>query len=209
MTSSIVPSSFNFEGTDLEIQLDEVTGEPWFAASKIGGIMDVKWKDGAGNILNANKEKIIYLDIEENKKTIIKNEEVKKITIEDGLMNIFVDFNNDLALTIIIPKKNKRDAVKIFNEYDKTGTMLKRKSNNFLLNLILESSMVAGNPFLGIAAIIFIVAILLLTLTNILNIAFGDAGIIIVRILVFSLIAYAIISRVLVRMKRKKIAEKK
>ena len=36
--------------------------------------MDVKWKDGAGNILNANKEKIIYLDIEENKKTIIKNE---------------------------------------------------------------------------------------------------------------------------------------
>ena len=49
MTSSIVPSSFNFEGTDLEIQLDEVTGEPWFAASKIGEILGYS-KDSLRNM---------------------------------------------------------------------------------------------------------------------------------------------------------------
>lgn len=50
MTSSIVPSSFNFEGTDLDIQLDEVTGEPWFAASKIGEILGYS-KDSLRNMV--------------------------------------------------------------------------------------------------------------------------------------------------------------
>ena len=66
--------------------------------------MDIRWKDGEGNILNANEEKIIYLDADTDTKTVLRKEEVKKITIEDGLMNIFRDFENDLVLTIVIPK---------------------------------------------------------------------------------------------------------
>jgi hypothetical protein len=169
--------------------------------------MDIRWKDGEGNILNANEEKIIYLDADTDTKTVLRKEEVKKITIEDGLMNIFRDFENDLVLTIVIPKGNNKNAVKIFNKYDKTGAMLKGKSSNFLLDLILESSMVAGNPFLGLIAIIFIVAVLLLGLTRILNIIFGDFGITIARILVFGSLAYVVIGNILVRINRKRIME--
>ena len=56
MTSSIVPSSFNFEGTDLEVQLDEVTGEPWFAASKIGEILGYS-KDSLRNMVKDHVNK--------------------------------------------------------------------------------------------------------------------------------------------------------
>lgn len=170
--------------------------------------MDIRWEDGKGNILNANKEKIIYLDVDTNIKTKLTKEEVKKITIEDGLMNIFKDFENDLALTIVIPKKNKRDAVRIYNEYDKTGTILKGKSNNILLDLILESSMVVGNPFFGLTAIVFTASILFLALTRILNLIFGDTGIIIARILIFGYIAYIAMSYILLRINRKRIKEK-
>lgn len=169
--------------------------------------MDIKWKDGEGNILNANKERVIYLDADTDIKTVLRKEEIKKITIEDGLMNIFKDFENDLALTIVIPKRNKRDAVRIFNEYDKTGTMLKLKSSNFLSDLILESSMVAGNPFLGLSVIIVIVAILFLVLIKILNIAFGDFGTDIARVLIFGFLAYIVISHIMVRINRKRIME--
>ena len=170
--------------------------------------MDIRWKDEEGNILNANNKNIKYLSAKDNTKTILKKEEVKKITVEDGLMNIFKDFENDLALTIVIPKRNKKDAVKIFNEYDKTGTMLKGKSSDFLLDLILESSVILGNPFLGIAVIIFIALILFAILTYILSIIFGDAGIIIVRFLVIGYPIYLVISYILLRIKRRKIKEK-
>lgn len=171
--------------------------------------MDVRWKDGKDNILNANKEKIIYFDSETGTKTILSKDEVKKIIIEEGLMNIFKDFEHDLALTIVIPDKNKRDAVKIFNEFDKTGNMLKRKSNNFFMDLIFESSLILGNPFLGITALLFIAAIILNILTYLTLWLFGDIGLLALRIVFFGYPIYAIISYIHLRVKRKKMMEKR
>lgn len=162
--------------------------------------MDIRWKDENGNILNANKERLIYFDAETNEKIKLKKEEIKKIIIEDGLMHIFKDFENDLALSILIPKKNKRDAVKIFNEYDKTGTILKSGSGDFLLNLILESSLIMGNPFFGIIVILFAVAIFII----ILSVALGEIGVIIARVLIIGLLIYYVLSYILLRIKRKK-----
>ena len=170
--------------------------------------MDIKWKDGNGNILNANKNRIIYLDANTNIKTTIKKEEVKKITIEDGMMNIFKDFENDLELTIVIPKGSKRNAVKIFNEYDKTGTILKGKSNNFLIDLILESSVITGHPLTGIVAILFIVSIILLIATLIIYKIFGEAGMFVLRVIIFGYPIYAVMSYIYLRIKRKKIMER-
>lgn len=169
--------------------------------------MDVRWKDGAGNILNANNERIIYYESETDNKIKITKEETKKITIEDGLMNIFRDFESDLALTIIIPKKSKRDAVKIFNEYDKTGKMLKGKSSNLLLDLILESSVILGNPFLGLSLFLLIGSIIFLLLVYVLDFTFGDFGVAIVRVLSFGYIIYSVASYFLIRIKRKKLKE--
>lgn len=165
--------------------------------------MDIKWKDGKGSILNANKDKLIYLDVDTNVKTTIKREEVKKITIDDGLMNVFKDFKNNLALTIVVPKKSRRNAVKIFNEYDKTGTMLKRESSNFLLDLILESSVILGSPFLGIGVILFVILILF----SVVVLLFGEIGLILARVLIFGYPIYLIISHILLRIKRKKLKE--
>lgn len=170
--------------------------------------MDIRWKDENGNILNANNERLIYLDAETNEKIKFKKEDVKKIVIEDGLMHIFKDFENDLVLSIIIPKKNKRDAVKIFNEYDKTGTILKSGAGDFLLNFILdlifESSLTTGNPFFGIMLILFIVAIFI----AILSIALGEIGAIIARVLIIGLPIYFVLSFILLRIKRKRRMEK-
>lgn len=166
--------------------------------------MDIRWKDENGNILNANKERLIYFDAETNEKIKLKKEEIKKIIIEDGLMHIFKDFENDLVLSIIIPKKNKRDAVKIFNEYDKTGTILKSGAGDFLLNLILESSLIMGNPFFGIIVILFAVAIFII----ILSVALGEIGVIIARVLIIGLLIYYVLSYILLRIKRKRRMEK-
>lgn len=169
--------------------------------------MDIRWKDGAGNILNANNEKLKYLTCG-NEKTILKKDEIKKITIEDGLMNVFKDFHNDLAVSIVIPKGHKRDAVKIFNQYDKTGTILKRNSGNFFVDLILDSSIVTFNPFTGIAvilaAIIFLFAILITLPVSI----FGDEiGLLMSRVSIIGAIGYIITSYALLRFKRKKLKE--
>lgn len=170
--------------------------------------MDIKWKDGNGNILNVNESRLIYLDVITNVKTIIKREEVKKITIEDGLINIFTDFENDLALTIVIPKRNERNAVKIFNEYDKTGKMLKRKSGNFFIYLILESSVITYNPFTGI---LFILGIVIISLGLIIKLPIfilgEDLGLLISRVLVIGLIVYTITSYILLKIKRRKLKE--
>lgn len=165
--------------------------------------MDIRWKDGEGNILNANKNRIIYLESSVNTKTIIKNEEVKKITIEDGLMNIFRDFENDLIITIVIPKKNTRNAVKIFNEYDKTGIMLKRKSGNIMLDLILESSVITGNPLTGILAFLFIALVVFSLLLKLLGIVFGEYGHMVARFLIAGSLIYVLISYIALRIKRK------
>lgn len=174
---------------------------------KGGGLMDVRWKDENGSILNVNSEKFKYLDARENSKTILKKEEIKKITIEDGLMNIFKDFENDLVLTIIIPKGSNRDAVKIFNEYDKTGIILKGKSGDFLLDLLLESSIATGNPFLGITAILFIFVILLSLFIRFATILFGNIGLNIVRVIFFGYPLYILLSYIFLRIKRKKLKE--
>ena len=108
------------------------------------GYCGYQWKDGEGNILNADSKCIKYLEAKDNVKTVLQKEEVKKITIEDGMMNVFRDFEDDLAVTIVIPKGQNRAAVRIYNEYDKTGKMLKRKSGSFLLDLYLESSIATG-----------------------------------------------------------------
>lgn len=163
--------------------------------------MDVKWKDGEGNILNANNERIIYYGVETDSKTKLTKEEVKKITIEDGLMNIFKDFENDLVLTIVIPKKSKRNAVRIFNEYDKTGEVIKGKSNNFLLNLILESSI--SNPIFGLSGIAFA----LLVLVRFIQVAISEVVVDVIKIIVIGYIAYSIILYVLTKIKRKKLKE--
>lgn len=169
--------------------------------------MDIKWKDGEGNFLNADNEKIKYLT-SDNIKTVIKKEEVKKITIEDGLMNFFIDFDNDLELTIVIPKGSKRDAVKIFNEYDKTGRLLKRNSGNFLVDLILDSSVVTFNPFTGILVIFTAIVCLFAILVTLPMGIFGeDLGILISRILIIGAIAYTIISHIWLRVKRKGLKE--
>lgn len=162
--------------------------------------MDVKWKDGEGNILNADDMKIKYLSAN-GEKYIISKDKIKKITIEDGLLNIFKDFDNDLELTVVIPKKNKRDAVKIFNEYDKTGKMLKRKTGNFLIDLILESSV--SNPIYGLSGIILV----LLILIRFVEAVFGEIALSVIRIAIISYVAYLIISYIFLRVKRKKLKE--
>ena len=169
--------------------------------------MDVRWKDSNGNILNVNKERLIYFEADEDIKTVLKREEVKKIAIEDGMMHIFRDFENELVITIVIPKKNKRSAVKIFNEYDRTGKTLKGKSNNFLLDLILESSVIIGNPLAGIIAIGFIILIPLNLLMYFIRDIFGNPGLEIVRVIVIGYLVYSVISYIFLRIKRKKLKE--
>lgn len=168
--------------------------------------MDIKWRDGEGNILNANKERVIYLDVDTDMKTTLRKEEIRKITIDDGLMNIFKDFDNDLALTIVIPKKNKRNAVKIFNEYDKTGRILKGKSNNFLIDLILESSVITGNPLTGLGAILFIFIVGFGIFTWFATL-FGDVGLIVARIIIVGIPIYSIATYILLKIKRKNLKE--
>ena len=174
--------------------------------------MDIKWKDGNGNILNANKERIIYLDAQLDLKTVVRKEEVKKITMEDGMMNLFRDFENDLIMTIVIPKKQKRSGAKIFNEYDKTGTILKRQSRDlladFLLDLIFESTITSFNPLLGIAVIVSIALIILFVITAILVSVFGDIGFTMAKFMVAGYPLYALISYILMRIKRKRIKER-
>lgn len=170
--------------------------------------MDIKWKDGNGNILNANKERIIYLDAETNIKTTLRKEDIKKITIEDGLLNIFKDLENDLVLTIVIPKKNKRSAVKIFNEYDRTGKIIKGKSNNFLLDLILESSVVTGNPFTGVLVMLVTIIFLFALIVTLPMYIFGeDLGLLVSRILIIGAVVYTILSYIILRIKRKRLKE--
>lgn len=169
--------------------------------------MDIKWKDGEGNILNANSEKIIYLNAKDNKKITIQKDKIKKITIEDRLMNVFKDFQNELIISIVIPKKNKRDAVKIFNEFDKTGEMLKGKSSHFLLNLILDSSFILGNPFIGIGATIFIGTILFLFITDIMGPIVQEVFLTLVRAILFGYPAYLLLSYIRTKIKRKRIKE--
>lgn len=173
--------------------------------------MDIKWKDGNGNILNANKERIIYLDAESDLKTVVRKEEIKKITMEDGMMNLFRDFENDLIMTIVIPKRQKRNGAKIFNEYDKTGAILKRQSNDlladFLLDLIFESTITSFSPLLGIAVIVFTALIVLLVITAILVNVFGDIGFTMVKVMVVGYPLYALMSYILMRIKRNRIKE--
>lgn len=173
--------------------------------------MDVKWKDGEGNILNANNERIIYYGVETDSKTKLTKEEVKKITIEDGLMNIFKDFENELALTIVIPKKSKRNAVRIFNEYDKTGEMYKKGTGNILLdvflNVFVEFSLNMINPI----SVLFTVPLILLLVFGVIRIAMesilGSVGTYIAYIALFGYPVYMIVRYVLLRIKRKKIKE--
>jgi len=171
---------------------------------KGGVFVNIMWKDENGNIINANNERLIYFDAGTNEKIKLKKEEIKKIVIEDGLMHIFKDFENDLVLSIVIPKRNKRDAVKIFNEYDKTGTILKNGAGDFLLNFILESSLIMGNPFFGIIVILFAIAIFII----ILSVALGEIGAIIARVLIIGLPIYFVLSFILLRIKRKRRMEK-
>ena len=170
--------------------------------------MNIMWKDENGNIINANNERLIYFDAGTNEKIKLKKEEIKKIVIEDGLMHIFKDFENDLVLSIVIPKRNKRDAVKIFNEYDKTGTILKNGAGDFLLNFILdlifESSLTTGNPLFGITLILITVAVFII----ILSVVFGEIGAIIARVLIIGIPVYLILSFVILRIKRNRRMEK-
>lgn len=169
--------------------------------------MDIKWIDGEGNVLNADNEKIKYLT-SDNIKTVIKKEEVKKITIEDGMMNVFKDFENDLELTVVIPKGNKRNAKKIFNEYDRTGRLLKRNSGNFFVDLILDSSVVTFNPFTGILVIFTAIICLFTILVSVPIFILGeDLGLLVSRILIIGAIVYTIISYIWLRIKRKSLKE--
>lgn len=170
--------------------------------------MDIRWKDLAGNIINADSKSIKYYDAKDDVKTVLNKEEVMKIIMEDGLMHFFRDFeDNDLALTIVIPRKQNRAAVKIFNAYDKTGKMLKRKTGNFFLDLILESCVILYNPILGIVAILCIASLLLLGLIMLIDEVFGDFGIAVVRILIIGYLAYIFLSYIYVRINRKIIAK--
>lgn len=173
--------------------------------------MNIAWKDGEGNILNANREKIIYMDVSKDKKTIIKKEEIKKITIDDGLMNIFKDFKNDLVLTIVIPKGSKKDAVKIFNEYDKTGDMYNKGTGNILtdvfLNVFLDLSLSLINPI----AVMLAVPLILLIMFNITKLIaenlFGNIGTYIAYITLLGYPTYLIIQYIHLRIKRKNLKE--
>lgn len=173
--------------------------------------MDIKWKDGKGNILNANKERIIYLDAETNIKTTLRKEDIKKITIEDGLLNIFKDFKNDLVLTIVIPKKNKRNAVKIFNEYDKTGRMYKKGTGNILLDIFLDAfvdfSLALINPIAAFLTIPLVLLLIFGIAKIIMESLFGDIGTYIAYIILFGYPIYIIARYILLKIKRKKLKE--
>lgn len=174
---------------------------------KGGIIVDIKWKDLEGNILNANNDRLIYFESKKDVKTTIRKKEVKKITIEDGIMHIFKDYDNDLVLSIVIPKKKKKDANRIFNYYDKTGNMLKGNTGNFLVDLILESSLATGHPLTGVVTIFFLFAFALLVLVSLLDRVLGELGIVIARILIIGYPSYLILSRIRIRIIRKKLKE--
>lgn len=169
--------------------------------------MDIKWKDENGNILNVNDQRLIYLDAKSNIKIIFKKEDIKKITIVDGMMNLFRDFEHDLAITIIIPRKRTRDAVKIYNKYDKTGEMLKKESSHFLLNLILESSLAFGTPFLGMGAIIFSTLFVFRVVGYFIEPILGDIWIMFIRLVVFGYPIYLLLSYIFTKIKRRQIKE--
>lgn len=173
--------------------------------------MDIKWKDGKGNILNANKDRIIYLNAETNAKTIIKNKEVKKVIVIDGMINIFRDFENDLELTIIIPKKHRKNAVRIFNEYDKTGQMYNSGRGNIFTEIFLDAfidiTLTLTNPislFLGIPIVSLII---FLTVKAVLEGLLGNAGVCLSYFILLSYPVYGIINYILTIIKRRSLKE--
>lgn len=169
--------------------------------------MDIKWKDGKGNILNANKKGIKYLDAESNNKVEISKDEIKVVEIEDRLMNIYRDFNNDLIISVVIPKDKKKAAKRIYNEFDKTGKLLKGNTGTFLLDLILESSMVLGNPLVGGVLILFVGGLVLNIALYVIKNMLGEAAIILIRYLILAWIIYTLIQFILTLIKRKRLKE--
>ena len=168
--------------------------------------MDIKWKDDNGNIFNANNKSIKYLS-SDGTKVILKKEEVKKVTLEEGILCVYSDFDGDTDIITVVPKKNNRDAVKVFNEFDKTGKMLKRKSSNFLLDLILDSSLIMSSPFGGIAALVIIFLGLFMFVAGAVKEIFGEVGFLAFRLLLLGYPIYILIKYILLRIKRAKMKE--
>lgn len=168
--------------------------------------MNIKWKDDHGNIFNADDSSIRYLD--DGKKTQIKKEDVKKVNIHEGIISIYTDVDSsDAEIISIIPKGKERDAKKVYNNYDRTGKMLKGQSGNFLLDLILDSSLIMGNPLGGILAFVTGGSLAIIFLSKIFTAVFGNVGIEILRIILFGYIGYVAISYIFTFIKRKRLKE--
>lgn len=94
-------------------------------------IMDIKWKDMIGDIINADDEKI---KIKRANGNIIRfnKSDVYRVKVDDARMLIeFINFQYETIGDIFIPTDKLKDAVLIFNDYDKTGKLYEPKSVTF------------------------------------------------------------------------------
>lgn len=107
-----------------------------------GDYLDIKWKDMIGDIINVNDDKV---KIKSTKEKLVKfnKEDVYQVNVNDVRMTIeFIDFQFQELGSIFIPNKNIKDAILIFNEYDKTGRIYEPKSINFIFKSFYQSDVV-------------------------------------------------------------------
>lgn len=160
--------------------------------------MDIKWKDEYNRIINANNDKLKI----KNKSGEINNypkENVYRIEMNDRIMSIY-DLNDKYLDEISIPANKFNEAVKIFNDYDKTGRIFKKTPESGKMSFF-ETFATAGNPvgnFWILITLLFIsYFIIRVTLYNL----FGKCSFLVLILI----IALPIIYKLLIRLKRNRL----
>lgn len=131
--------------------------------------MDIKWKDIEGNIINADIEKI-KIKKSDLMQTYLKSD-IHRIEINDHMLMLY-DSKDNLLNEITIPAKKLKEAVKIFNAYDKTGRMFKitKKSGDFTF---FETLVTSGDPIGNVVGFVILVVILCVLYSVIIRAIFG------------------------------------
>lgn len=160
--------------------------------------MDIKWKDEYNRIINANDS---YIKIK-NKSGLINTyskEDIYRIELSDGILFLH-DLNDKYLDEISIPANKFNEAVKIFNDYDKTGRIFKKTQDSGKMSFF-ETFTTAGDPvgnFWILITLLFIsYFIIRVTLYNL----FGKYSFLVLILI----IALPIIYKLLIRLKRNRL----
>lgn len=119
--------------------------------------MDIKWKDDYGNILNATNDLLKFKNVDG---TLYKlsSEDIHMVEIKEGML-FFYDKEEKSLLDIDIPEKKMKEAVSLFNEYDKTGRVYKGKTGftfiDFMNELLSTGDMFTNTIIFGTLIVTF------------------------------------------------------